>query len=75
MIKIMANENMEAWTALPRVIDETVRVTKQFLEQHPEEVTKTGCSMEQAKLQGIGRQIISKFLNWHLICVLQVYGF
>jgi len=71
----MANENMEAWTALPRVIDETVRVTKQFLEQHPEEVTKTGCSMEQAKLQGIGRQIISKFLNWHLICVLQVYGF
>src|SRR3990167_2465851 len=30
MIKIMANENMEAWTALPRVIDETVRVTKQF---------------------------------------------
>ena len=30
----------KAWTALPRVIDETVRVTKQFLEDHPEEKKK-----------------------------------
>lgn len=62
MIRIMANENMEAWTALPRVIDETVRVTKQFLEQHPEE--------KQLLLHGrsdqpVGSPMISEFLNWN----------
>jgi ParB-like chromosome segregation protein Spo0J len=60
MIKIMANENMEAWTALPRVIDETVRVTKQFLEAHPEEDkyhgTQTGFSKEVLQ--------IADFLGW-----------
>jgi len=37
MLKIMANENMDDWKATPQVIDETVRVTKKFLEEHPEE--------------------------------------
>ena len=37
MIQIMANENMDDWKATPQVIDETVRVTKKFLEEHPEE--------------------------------------
>jgi len=60
MIKIMANENMEAWTALPRVIDETVRVTKQFLEGHPEEVKKLG----QVKSGSMGADFISRFLGW-----------
>ena len=62
MIKIMANENMEAWTALPRVIDETVRVTKQFLEQHPEEVKKLS---SHGRLTIIGKDMISQFLNWN----------
>ena len=35
MLKIMANENMDDWKAAPQVIDETVRVTKRFLEEHP----------------------------------------
>ena len=35
-----------------------------FLEEHPEEINGIGCSMEQAKAQGIGRQIIASFLNW-----------
>ena len=60
MIKIMANENMETWTALPRVIDETVRVTKQFLEDHPEEMKKLG----QVKIGSVGADFISRFLGW-----------
>jgi len=62
MIKIMANENMEAWTALPRVIDETVRVTKQFLEEHPEEVKKLS---PHGRTTILGATMISQFLNWN----------
>lgn len=58
MIKIMANENMDEWKTTPQVIDETVRVTKQFLEAHPEEVR---VSMDTP----IGFGLISKFLNWN----------
>jgi len=36
MIKIMANENNESWGTSTKVIDETVRVTKKFLEEHTE---------------------------------------
>ena len=38
MLKIMANENLEQWSLSPGVIDETVRVTKSFLDEHPEEI-------------------------------------
>jgi len=62
MIKIMANENMETWTALPRVIDETVRVTKQFLEEHPEEVKKVTPTGATPGI--IGGVTICKFLGW-----------
>jgi len=41
----------------------TVRVAKKYLEEHPEEINGIGCSMEQAKAQGIGRQIIASFLK------------
>jgi len=64
MIQIMANENMEEYRTGPAIIDETVRVAKKYLEEHPEEINGIGCSMEQAKAQGIGRQIIASFLNW-----------
>jgi hypothetical protein len=40
MLKIMANENMESWALGPKVIDETIKVTKKFLDEHPEEVAK-----------------------------------
>lgn len=36
MIKIMANENMEEWKAGPAIIDETVKVAKEFLEKNIE---------------------------------------
>ncbi len=39
----MANENMEEYRTGPAIIDETVRVAKKYLEEHPEE---TGGSME-----------------------------
>lgn len=35
MIKIMANENMDDWKATPSVIDQTVKVTREFLIDHP----------------------------------------
>ena len=37
MIQIMANENMEEYRTGPAIIDETVRVAKKYLEEHPEE--------------------------------------
>jgi len=60
MIKIMANENMDDWKATPQVIDETVRVTKQFLEQHPEELESHGSRGPHE----VGFKTISKFLGW-----------
>lgn len=36
MIRIMAHENDEQWRTTPKVIDETIRVTKKFLDEHPE---------------------------------------
>lgn len=61
MIKIMANENMDEWKTTPQVIDETVRVTKQFLEKHPEELKNHG----SRGTHEIGFQTIASFLNWN----------
>lgn len=61
MLRIMANENMEEWRTLPAVIDETVRVAKQFLDGHPEEVKKIG---QPKKSRSIGRDLIARFLGW-----------
>jgi len=36
----MANENMEEYRTGPAIIDETVRVAKKYLEEHPEEKKK-----------------------------------
>jgi hypothetical protein len=62
MLKVMANENMESWALGPKVIDETVRVTKKFLEEHPEEIHLTSGRRPD---QGIGALTISKFLGWN----------
>lgn len=46
----------------PKVIDETVKVTKRFLEGHPEEVAKispTGLTGKPLK-----RDLIARFLGW-----------
>jgi len=64
MIRIMANENDESWTITPGIIDETVRVTKEFLEEHPEVAAQHG----RIKYSGdstpiIGRGIIAGFLG------------
>jgi hypothetical protein len=61
MIKVMANENMEDWKTSPGVIDETVRVAKRFLEEHPEE-KRLVCHGRAD--QGIGSPAISEFLGW-----------
>jgi len=61
MIRIMANENDESWGTTPKIVDETVRVTKKFLENHPNELKKvapTGATLGKA-----GHIIISKFLK------------
>lgn len=62
MIKIMANENMDEWKTTPQVIDETVRVTKKFLEEHPEEVKKIW-NGDAPMGASVGRSIISRFLG------------
>ncbi len=59
MLKIMANENMDDWKATPQVIDETVRVTKRFLEEHPEEAEPF---YSQKRI--VSMDTISAFLNW-----------
>lgn len=58
MLRIMANENDESWGTSPKIINETVRVTKQYLEEHPETIGK-----KTAPRGGFGREAISKFLN------------
>ena len=40
MIQTMANENMDDWKLGPKVIDETVKVTKKFLEDNPDIYSK-----------------------------------
>jgi hypothetical protein len=62
MLKIMANENMESWALGAKVIDETVRVTKKFLEEHPEEIHLVAGRRPD---QGIGASTISTFLCWN----------
>jgi hypothetical protein len=44
----------------PATIDETVKVAKKFLEDNPDELKKLG----QQKSCSIGRELISRFLNW-----------
>jgi ParB-like chromosome segregation protein Spo0J len=62
MIQIMANENDERWHSNVKVIDETVRVTKEFLESHPEEVKNMG--FRSPTDERIGARVIGQFLGW-----------
>ena len=63
---IMANENMEEWRLGPKVIDETVRVTKKFLEENLEEAKKYS-QLEKVRdnVPLIGVSCISRFLGWN----------
>lgn len=65
MIQIMAKENDDDQKTLPKIIDETIRVTRQFLKEHPEEAKKYG-QAKSAAIAGniIGVSIISRFLGW-----------
>jgi len=66
MIKIMANENMDDWKATPSVIDQTVKVTREFLIDHPEIASKYG-QVKKSSQTGediIGADLIARFLNW-----------
>lgn len=58
MIKIMANENDEHWRTTPAIVNETVKVTKKFLEEHPEIVGV-------ADAASITHRKISTFLGGH----------
>ena len=72
MIQVMANENMDEWKVSPAVIDETVRVAKQFLEKHPEEI-KTKNPIHKKSIHNAEDKIyywsilayqIAEFLGW-----------
>ena len=64
MLRIMANENMEHWATDWRVIVETVRQAKQYLEKHKEIAKKYGGF--RRGYTWIGKDVISRFLgqNW-----------
>ena len=66
MIQIMANENMEEYRTGPAIIDETVRVAKKYLEEHPEEKMNLSAVDERLRSKNypIGAKVISAFLNW-----------
>jgi predicted transcriptional regulator len=53
---------MEEYKVGPGVIDETVKVAKKFLEEHPEEIKKLSACR---RLNTIGADIICSFLNWN----------
>ena len=36
MLRILAHENYDSWGATPKIIDETIRVARKFLKEHPE---------------------------------------
>jgi len=55
----MANENMEEYRTGPAIIDETVRVAKKYLEEHPEEAEPF---YSQKRI--VSMDTISAFLNW-----------
>lgn len=62
MIKIMANENDNDWQTNVAVTDETVRVTKKFLEEHPEEIKDSELGQKYTVSREAFR--IGSFLNW-----------
>jgi len=62
MIKIMANENDNDWQTNVAVTDETVRVTKKFLEEHPEEIKNSELGQKYTVSKEAFK--IGSFLNW-----------
>lgn len=70
MIRIMANENDESWGTNPKIINETIRVTKIFLENHPEIVKNLVIPIIHAG-RSTSATMISEFLggNWNYIRV------
>ena len=62
----MANENMEEYRTGPAIIDETVRVAKKYLEEHPEEKMNLSAVDERLRSKNypIGAKVIRAFLNW-----------
>lgn len=49
---------------MPKIVDETVRVAKKFLEDHPEEAEKLGDMSKIKHDTSMGVSFISRFLNW-----------
>jgi len=60
MIRIMANENDENWGTSPKIIDETVKATIKFLEEHKELIPAVSMGAAHGT---IGAAIISNFLG------------
>ena len=56
----MASENDEGWSTSVAVVDETVRATKKFLEEHSELIQLPAHGRSD---QEVGAKTISQFLN------------
>lgn len=62
MIQIMANENMEEYRTSPAIIDETVKVARQFLMDNPVVLNEVLLVNKTGK--ELGATVIARFLNW-----------
>lgn len=57
----MAKENMQEYGTSVKIVDETVRIAKEFLETHPEEIANPGLRKEGYSKDATQ---ISIFLGW-----------
>jgi len=64
MLKVMAAENMDEWKTSAGVIDETVRATRIFLAEYPEELRKLLVGRRKTTGRSAGIDTISLFLGW-----------
>ena len=64
MIQIMANENMQEWSHSIVVIDETVKVAKNFLQANFSEKEPTSKYSNKRHLYDISANDIANFLGW-----------
>jgi len=65
MIQVMANENHESWGMLPKIIDETIRVARKYLQEHPD-IIKNFSTEKYSLKNPVSSRMVSDFLgkNW-----------
>ncbi len=64
MIQIMANENMNEWDTNVQIIDETIKITKEYLLNHPKLINEIATTSDLPELNIHGKyEISSKIIS------------